>query len=75
MKVKSRDIILIKFPFSDLTGTKVRPALVISNDEYNLKKLDTVVLAMTSNLSLSEYKVVVANKDLESGSLPRAISC
>ena len=70
LKVKQRDVILIKFPFSDLTGVKVRPALVISNDEYNLKKFDTVVLAMTSNLSVSKYKVVVANKDLESGSLP-----
>ena len=70
MKVRQRDIVLIKFPFSDLTGAKVRPALVISNDEYNLKKLDAVVLAMTSNLTRLEYKVVVTNKDLEDGSLP-----
>ncbi len=70
MKVKQRDIILIKFPFSDLTGAKVRPALVISNDKYNSSKLDAVVVAMTSNISLSEYKFVVENKDLESGNLP-----
>ena len=38
MKVKQRDIILIKFPFSDLSGAKVRPALVISNNQYNQKK-------------------------------------
>ncbi len=70
MKVKQRDIILIKFPFSDLTGAKVRPALVISNNQYNSSKLDAVVVAMTSNISLSEYKVFVENKDLESGNLP-----
>ena len=70
MKVKQRDIILIKFPFSDLSGAKVRPALMISNNQYNKKKLDCVVLAMTSNLSQSEYKVVVESEDLDSGSLP-----
>ncbi|MDJ0531865.1 MAG: type II toxin-antitoxin system PemK/MazF family toxin [Xenococcaceae cyanobacterium MO_207.B15] len=59
MKVKQRDIILIKFPFSDLSGAKVRPALVISNDKYNSSKLDAVVVAMTSNISLSEYKKVL----------------
>ena len=70
LKVKQRDIILIKFPFSDLSGAKVRPALVISNNQYNNEKLDCVVLAMTSKLSQSEYKVIVESKDLDSGSLP-----
>lgn len=56
LKVKQRDIILINFPFSDLTGTKVRPALVISNNEYNQNKLDALVLAITSNLSVHPYK-------------------
>jgi mRNA interferase MazF len=70
LKVKQRDIILIKFPFSDLSGAKVRPALVISKNQYNKDKLDCVVLAMTSNLSQSEYKVIVESKDLDNGSLP-----
>jgi mRNA interferase MazF len=70
LKVNQRDIVLIKFPFSDLSGAKVRPALVISNQGYNIKSLDTVVLALTSNLSTSDYKVFVSNLDLESGQLP-----
>lgn len=70
MKVKQRDIILIKFPFYDLTGAKVRPALVISNDKYNSSKLDAIVLAITSNVSGVQYKVFIENKDLESGNLP-----
>ena len=43
---------------------------VISNDKYNSSKLDAVVLAMTSNVSGAQYKVIVENKDLESGNLP-----
>ncbi len=70
MKVKQRDIVLINFPFSDLSGAKVRPALVLSNNQYNQKKLDAVVLAITSNLSQSEYKVIVESKDLDNGKLP-----
>lgn len=70
MKVSQRDIILIKFLFSDLTGAKVRPALMVSNDSYNSANSDAVVLAITSNLSTSEYKVFIENRDLESGTMP-----
>ncbi len=29
------DIVLIKFPFSNLSDYKIRPAIVISNNEFN----------------------------------------
>ncbi len=70
LKVKQREIILIYFPFSDLTGAKVRPALVISNNPYNRTNLDIVVLAITSNLSPHSYKILIEMQDLENGSLP-----
>ena len=70
LKLSQRDIILIPFPFSDLAGTKVRPALVISNNGYNKNSLDAVVVALTSNLSPSLYKVLVSHQDLDRGWLP-----
>lgn len=70
LKISQRDIILVKFPFSNLSAAKVRPALVVSNDQYNSKYQDVVVLAITSNLSSLEYKVFVDKKALEAGSLP-----
>ncbi len=70
LKLSQRDIILIPFPFSDLAGIKVRPALVISNDGYNKNSLDAVVVALTSNLSPSSYKVLVTYQDLDRGRLP-----
>ena len=70
MKLSQRDIILIPFPFSDLAGTKVRPALVISNNGYNKNSLDAVVVSLTSNLSPSLYKVLVSHQDLDRGWLP-----
>ncbi len=70
LKVKQREIILINFPFSDLTGTKVRPALVVSSNRYNQNNLDAVVLAITSNLSPHAYKIPIEMHDLDNGSLP-----
>jgi mRNA interferase MazF len=70
LKVKQREIILINFPFFDLTGTKVRPALVVSSNRYNQNNLDAVVLAITSNLSPHAYKILIEIHDLENGSLP-----
>ena len=30
-----RDIVLIPFPYTDLTASKLRPAVIISNNELN----------------------------------------
>jgi mRNA interferase MazF len=77
LKLSQRDIILIPFPFSDLTGSKVRPALVISNDGYNGIYLDAIVVALTSNLTHSQYKILITHSDLERGRLPvdSAVRC
>jgi len=48
------DIVLVPFPFTDLTKLKKRPALIVSPDEYN-KKLDVVIAFITSKLDV-EYR-------------------
>lgn len=42
---KRGDVVLIPFPFSDLTGQKIRPALILSN---NSMSHDVVVVFITS---------------------------
>jgi mRNA interferase MazF len=44
------DIILVPFPFTDLTTSKKRPALVISPDAYNSGS-DVVIAFITSRLA------------------------
>ncbi len=44
------DIILVPFPFTDLTSTKKRPAVVISTAAYGNSRPDVVVMAVTSQL-------------------------
>ena len=67
--VSQRDIVLISFPFSDMKKSKVRPVIVMSNEEYNNKFKDFIAIPMTSNLNLREYTIKITNKELESGNL------
>ncbi|WP_068671846.1 type II toxin-antitoxin system PemK/MazF family toxin, partial [Thermosulfurimonas dismutans] len=59
------DIVVIPFPFSDLTGAKRRPALVISN----LKGEDLILCQITSKKVKDEYTIVITEEDFEEGSL------
>ena len=50
------DIVLVPFPFTDLTGSKLRPALVLA---VNMN--DIIVAFVSSQLSLkSEYNVRIS---------------
>jgi mRNA interferase MazF len=64
-----RDIVLLAFPFSDLQASKVRPAVIMSNDDYNRRSEDMVVIPLTSNIRLRDYTVLVTSAELESGNL------
>ena len=66
---KQRDILLIPIPFTDLTSSKKRPVLVLSNDDYNSKTDDIIVAAITSNLTSKDYSVFITNSDLLEGNL------
>lgn len=65
------DIVLVRFPYTDQSAAKVRPAVVISNDSYHAHATDVIVCGVTSNLSNSSHSVLVGPQDLESGVLPR----
>lgn len=67
--VSQRDIILIPFPYSDLSQTKRRPAIILSNGEYNSNNLDIICCAITSNPRSYENSVEIKSKDFESGDL------
>jgi len=47
---KRGDVVLVGFVFSDESGKKLRPALVISSAAYNRGRKEVVVAAITSNV-------------------------
>ena len=65
------DIVLLPIPFTDLSSRKRRPVIVISNDVYNRKTSDIVVVAMTSNPAVTDYSFMIDSSDLERGKLNR----
>jgi mRNA interferase MazF len=40
---KQGDVVLVSFPFTDLTSTKRRPAVVVSPDSFNARDEDVVL--------------------------------
>jgi mRNA interferase MazF len=44
------DVVLVGFVFSDESGKKVRPALVVSSRTYHRGRREVVVAAITSNV-------------------------
>lgn len=65
------DIVLVSFPFTDLTTTKKRPALVISPDFFNNLQQDLVLVAITSQLADEPHTIVLEEEDFEEGKLPK----
>ncbi len=44
------DIVLVSFVFSDETGERRRPAIVVSSDEYNKSRHEAIIAAITSRI-------------------------
>lgn len=65
---KYGDVVLIGFPFTDLSGIKQRPALVISSNWYNDKGNDIILAAITSHITSKterdEYLLSIADQKI-----------
>ena len=44
------DVVLVPFPFTDQSGMKKRPAVVVSTAGYNVSRRDIVIMAITSQV-------------------------
>jgi len=59
------EIVLLPYPFGDLSGTKKRPAIVISNKTVNSKTQDLILAQITHNLRNDEFSFTLKNEDLD----------
>lgn len=57
------DIVVLPFPFTDLSGQKKRPALVVAN----LKGDDLWLVQITSKNTHDNYAIKISESDLISG--------
>jgi len=63
------EIVLLPIPFTDLSSSKQRPCLIISNKDINNDE-DIIVLAVTSQKTLKNTVKITLN-ELISGALPK----
>lgn len=70
IQFKQGEIVIVPFPFSDLSGTKQRPVLIISNNDYNNTCEDVITCGITSNKKESRYAIIIDNKNLIEGQIP-----
>ncbi len=47
MSVSRGEVVLVDYPFSDRTGSKVRPALVVQTDSLNRRITDTILASIS----------------------------
>ena len=68
--MRQQDIVWVRLPFSSLEEGKVRPAVIVSNNEYNGKNPDVIVCAITSKLEEKRYSIIIDYKNISQGKLP-----
>jgi mRNA interferase MazF len=68
---KQGDIVLVPFPFTDLSSSKKRPALIVSPDSFNTSKQDVVLIAITSQIDTNRHTVTLEKEDFVDGGLPK----
>ena len=61
------DVVLVRFPFSDLSASKLRPAVVVARAERS----EVIVCQITSRPYASQRAVTLAIDDFSSGNLDR----
>ncbi len=62
------DVVVVSFPFSNLTDAKKRPALVIAA----LSGDDLILCQITSQIRRDPDSIALENRDFQIGSLPKS---
>jgi mRNA interferase MazF len=63
--LSARSVVFVRFPFSDLTASKLRPAVVLANTSRE----DIILCQITSNPYADVDAICLADVDFEFGSL------
>ena len=65
-KLKVGQVVTCKFPFSDLSSQKIRPALVVATVDFD----DVILCQITSKKYSSSNPIELVSADFKSGNLP-----
>ena len=59
------DVLLVPFPFTDLSRQKPRPAVVVSSQEFNQENEDIILVALSSKIEreLQQTDFLISEQD------------
>lgn len=60
------DVVAVPFPFSDLSGKKLRPALILAESDHD----DFILCQLTSRAVTSKKAIAISDVDFSEGNLP-----
>ncbi len=63
MPFNQGDIVLVTFPLTDLSSSKVRPAIVVSGIDLNNTD-DVILAAITTNIRNDDFSFLIENSHL-----------
>ena len=61
MAYQKGDVVLVPFPFTDLSATKIRPAVVLSTSAYETATGSTIIAMITSKAHTTPYDYPLAD--------------
>ena len=67
-------LVLVPFPFTNLTSFKKRPAIVVSPNWFNYIQEDIVLIAVTSSISQpmnKKVEILLSKENVSEGAIPR----
>ncbi len=64
-KLRQGDVVLVPFPFADLTGRKLRPAVIVSANPQGLELIVAFVTSVMTNRSPHGAEVELLQSDPE----------
>ena len=69
MIFQQRELVLLPYPFTDQGSSKVRPAIIVSNDNFNKRCQDCVMIPLTIVIKDEPFSLIIEQDNLESGKL------
>src|ERR1700728_1888073 len=70
IKLERGDVVLVPFPFTDLSEIKRRPVLVLSGGRHNNSSKDFICCGITSNLVNRRNSIILEPSEMVEGSIP-----
>lgn len=71
MAFQRGDIVLIPFPFTDLSATKTRPAVVVSSDSYHHHRSELLLAYVSSQMTRANEAIDYVLADWQKEGLPK----